>query len=347
MVAMRDVQLFTKALRALTQIVPLLALLLVIAVFTLLDRVYSQGQFFSLANAFNIICENAFITVGALGMMLIIAAGGIDLSAGAMLGLACAVVAVGLKRLVPAGDSGIVSIGGMAILGGAVATGVLCGMLNGTLICAFRAAPFILTLGTMVIFMGAARVLSGDTTVSPDSLSIPVWLDQFSKASAFRLAYGWLPVIPLGVGIELVLAAVLTVVMKRTVFGRHVVALGSNELAARLSGIRITRLRVLVYTIAGALFGLSGVYLFTLVSSYGSGAGVGRELDLIAAVVIGGGSLRGGRAPVLGTVVGSLLIAVIRSGCVQIGVPDPWQYIIVGLIIICAVLMDRAAGRTE
>ncbi len=331
----------------LRDLVPLLALGLVIGVFTLIDRATSQGQFFSLANACNIVCENAFITVGALGMMLIIAAGGIDLSAGTLLGLACAVVATRLMQWVHFDSASSVALAGIGIALLAVATGALCGAVNGTLISTFRAAPFIITLGTMVIFLGIARILSGDTTVSPNSTSIPLWLDQFVKPSAFRWAYGWLPVIPLGIGLEIVLAGVLALVMQRTVFGRHIIALGSNENAARLSGIRVNRVRVAVYTLAGALFGLAGVYLFPLVSSYGTGAGTGRELDLIAAVVIGGGSLKGGRAPVLGTVAGSLLIAVIRSGCVQIEVPDPWQYIIVGLIIIAAVLFDRAAGRGE
>lgn len=328
----------------LREIVPLLALLVVVGVFTLFDRIYGQGHFFSLANLFNIVCDNAFVTMGALGMMLVIAAGGIDLSAGTMLGLSCSVLAVGLAR-VESADPTIVNLaaGGMVIA--AVLVGACCGALNGSIISGFRVAPFIVTLGTMVIYLGVARILAGDVTVSPSN--VPDWLGDAVAPSAFQLKFGWLPVMPLGIVLELFLAIALAVVMRRTIFGRHVIAIGSNEAAARLSGIRVAWVRIAVFALAGMFFGLGGVILFPSVTNYTPGMGLGRELDLIAAVVIGGGSLKGGRAPVLGTVVGSLLIAVIRSGCTQIDVPDAWQFIIIGSIIIAAVLFDRAAGRAE
>lgn len=331
-------------LGGLRDIVPLLALLIVVGVFTLFDRFYGQGQFFSLANLFNILCDNAFITVGSLGMMLVIAAGGIDLSAGTMLGLSCSVLAVGLSR-VQSTDATLVSLAAAGMVAAAVLAGGCCGGLNGSVISGFRVAPFIVTLGTMVIYLGVARILAGDVTVSPKLT--PDWLSDAVAPYTFRLAYGWLPLMPLGIFLEIVLAVGLSVLMRRTVFGRHIIAIGSNEAAARLSGIRVTRVRIVVYMLAGMFFGLAGVTLFPSVTNYTPGMGLGRELDLIAAVVIGGGSLKGGRAPVLGTVVGSLLIAVIRSGCTQVNVPDPWQLIIIGLIIIAAVLFDRAAGRGE
>lgn len=330
-------------LRLLSDLVPVLALLVVVGVFTLLDRIYGQGHFFSLLNLFNIVCNNAFITIGALGMMLVIAAGGIDLSAGTMLGLACAVLATSLSRWATDAASATYVAAGVLLL--AVLVGALCGAVNGTVISTFRVAPFIVTLGTMVIFLGIARILAGDATVSPKY--VPDWLGDAVAPYNFRLAYGWLPIVPLGIAIEIVLAVALAFLMRRTIFGRHIIAIGSNEAAARLSGIRVTWVRIAVYSLAGACFGLAGSMLFPSVTNYTPSMGLGRELDLIAAVVIGGGSLKGGKAPVLGTVVGSLLIAVIRSGCTQIGVSQPWEYIIIGLIIIAAVLFDRAAGRRD
>jgi ribose/xylose/arabinose/galactoside ABC-type transport system permease subunit len=331
--------------RVLRELAPVIALLVVVGVFTLLDRVYGQGYFFSRLNLFNIVCNNAFITIGALGMMLVIAAGGIDLSAGTMLGLACAVLAAGLARWDAAPDATAVTSAAGGVLLLAVLVGGLCGAINGTIISTFRVAPFIVTLGTMVIFLGVGRILAGDATVSPNH--VPDWLGDAVAPFNFRLAYGWLPIIPLGIAIELLLAAALAVMMRRTIFGRHIIAVGSNEAAARLSGIRVTWVRIAVYSLAGMCFGLAGSMLFPSVTNYTPSMGLGRELDLIAAVVIGGGSLKGGKAPVLGTVVGSLLIAVIRSGCTQIGVSQPWEYIIIGVIIIAAVLFDRAAGRGE
>jgi ribose/xylose/arabinose/galactoside ABC-type transport system permease subunit len=332
-------------LRALRDLVPVLALLVVVGIFTLLDRIYGQGHFFSLLNLFNIVCNNAFITIGALGMMLVIAAGGIDLSAGTMLGLACAVLATTLARWDQAANSSAVTFIAFGVLLLAVLAGGLSGAVNGAIISTFRVAPFIVTLGTMVIFLGIARILAGDTTVSPRH--VPDWLGDAVAPFNFRLAYGWLPIIPLGIAIEIVLAIALAFMMRRTIFGRHIIAIGSNEAAARLSGIRVTWVRIAVYSLAGMCFGLAGSMLFPSVTNYTPSMGLGRELDLIAAVVIGGGSLKGGKAPVLGTVVGSLLIAVIRSGCTQIGVSQPWEYIIIGLIIIAAVLFDRAAGRGD
>jgi ribose transport system permease protein len=331
------------ALRVLRDLVPVLALLVVVGVFTLLDRIYGQGHFFSLLNLFNIVCNNAFITIGALGMMLVIAAGGIDLSAGTMLGLSCAVLATTLSHFATDAATATYVAGGVLLL--AVLAGGLCGAVNGTVISTFRVAPFIVTLGTMVIFLGIARILAGDATVSPKH--VPDWLGDAVAPYNFRLAYGWLPIIPLGIAIEIALAIALAFMMRRTIFGRHIIAIGSNEAAARLSGIRVTFVRIAVYSLAGMCFGLAGSMLFPSVTNYTPSMGLGRELDLIAAVVIGGGSLKGGKAPVLGTVVGSLLIAVIRSGCTQIGVSQPWEYIIIGLIIIAAVLFDRAAGRGD
>jgi len=326
-------------------VVPVAALGLLIALFAVAGWILDRGRFFTPENAALIVTNSSFVTVGALGMMLIIAVGGIDLSAGALLGLCTAVLAVGLRSYGASTGETIPLGPALAVVCLAIAAGAACGSLNGTLISAFRLAPFIVTLGAMAVFIGTALILSDEKTITPRG--VPEWLKQFVAHGNFALWKGFLPVVPLGIVVELLLAAILAVMLRRTVFGRHLLAIGANEEAARLCGIRVTGVRIAVYTLGGALFGLAGVYQFALVKNYTSYTGVGRELDIIAAVVIGGGSLKGGRASVVGTLVGSLLMAVIRSGCTQLSIPNPYQQIIIGLIIIAAVLFDRAAGRGE
>jgi ribose transport system permease protein len=330
----------------LRDVMPVVALAVLVAAFALIGWWTGEGRFFSLRNAALVICNSSTVTVGALGMMLIIAIGGIDLSAGTMLGLCAAVMAVALRAA--AGEEGATSTWMiLAVIGLAVLAGGACGTVNGSLISGFRVAPFIITLGAMAVYSGLALIVSDQKTVSAPSQAIPGWFRTFVATSGFSLWRGTIPVIPLGIAVELALAAALAVVLTRTVFGRHLLAIGANEVAARLCGIRVTGMRVAVYALGGLFFGLSGVYQFALVKSYTPNTGTGRELDIIAAVVIGGGSLKGGRASVLGTLVGSLLMQVIRSGCTQLSVPNPYQHIIIGTIIIAAVLFDRAAGREE
>jgi ribose/xylose/arabinose/galactoside ABC-type transport system permease subunit len=331
----------------LRDVMPVAALAALIAIFAISGWWLERGRFFSLDNAALVISNSSTVTVGALGMMLIIAAGGIDLSAGAMLGLCSAVLAYGLRATaIPSADAAPL-LAPLLFVAAAVLSGAACGALNGTLVSRFRLAPFMVTLGAMTIYLGLALILADEKTVTPPVKSLPDWLRFFVAQSRFTLWNGFLPTMPLGIAIELALAGLLALVMHKTVFGRHVLAMGANETAARLCGIRVTALRIVVYTLGGALFGLAGVYQFALVKNYTPNTGAGRELDIIAAVVIGGGSLKGGRASVIGTLVGSLLMAVIRSGCTQLSVPNPYQQIIIGAIIIAAVLFDRAAGRAE
>lgn len=341
---------------------PLVALFIVVGVFAALDYTLGAGRFLSVDNLSIILAQNAYITVGALGMMLVIATGGIDLSAGRMLALSAAILACGLE--VAGAEAARFSKEAEATTGMAadpwwlpwtpllwisiaLAAGSGCGLANGAMINGFRLPSFIVTLGTMSAFLGLAHILSRSSTVTPGENVIPGWLLRFVSYRDFHLAYGFLPVMPLGLFVELLIAIALAVMLRRTVFGRHLLAVGANETAARLCGIRVALVRTAVYTIAGTLFGLSGVYQFAMLGTYSVTSGEGKELDLIAAVVIGGGSLRGGNATVVGTLVGSLLMAVIRSGCTQLQIATPYQHIIIGSIIIAAVLFDRAAGRGE
>lgn len=329
--------------RILRDAMPLAALVIVVMLFSALDRVYGEGKFLTPRNFAFIVCDRAYITIGALGMMLIIAAGGIDLSAGTMLGLCTAVIAAILSYASEDQGGGTITAIAIAGLLTAILTGAACGLLNGALISGLRLPPFIVTLGAMTIYVGLAHLLSGATTVTP--ATIPDWLRDFLAFRRFGHFAQLPPLMPLGIWIGLGLAGTLVLLVRRTVLGRHILAVGANEVAAKLCGIQVVWLRAMVYTMGGALFGTAAIYQFAMIRSYTPSTGQGNELDIIAAVVIGGGSLNGGKASVLGTIVGSLLMAVIRSGCTQLGISNPIQYIIVGVIIIAAVLFDRLTPR--
>ena len=331
----------------LRDVMPLVALLLVICIFATAGWKFERGRFFTFDNSRLILCDSAIITVSALGMMLIIAVGGIDLSAGAILGLCTAVLACALKRTYSPEQEQVPWHLPLLCLLLTVGVGALAGGLNGILINTFRVTPFMVTLGAMAAYYGLAMLLADEKTVVPHPTAIPTWLRTFVSHNAFGWYAPGIPKVPLGIAVEIVLALVLAFVIHRTVFGRHIIAVGANEQAARLCGIRVGVLKIAVYLLGGACFGLAAVCQFANVLNYSPGTGQGKELDIIAAVVIGGGSLKGGRASVIGTFAGSLLMATIRSGCTQLGIGNPYQLIIIGLIIIGAVLFDRATGRAE
>jgi ribose/xylose/arabinose/galactoside ABC-type transport system permease subunit len=220
--------------------------------------------------------------------------------------------------------------------------GMLCGLLNGLLIVVFRVVPFIATLGTMTIYLGLAKLVADETTVRPNAAQIPQWLGELS---AVRPNPAWLQVSK-GVWLALFLAAVMACVLRYTVFGRHVFALGSNEATARLCGINVPLVKIAVYTIAGLLVGVASICFFVRLNSGNPTSGTGLELKFIAAVVIGGGSLSGGRGTVLGTLAGTAIMGVIASGCTLLDLRNPIQDIILGLIIIAAVTIDQLRHRS-
>jgi ribose transport system permease protein len=207
------------------------------------------------------------------------------------------------------------------------------GVANGLLITGLRVVPFIATLGMLGIARGIAKWLAHEQTVNVP----PTWLNDllvtFPRPS-------WI-VLPAGVWIMLALAALVAAVLRRTVFGRRVFALGSNERAARACGIATERLKVVIYASAGLLFGLAGVMQLSRLRQGDPTVAIGAELDVIAAVVIGGGSLQGGEGSVFGSVVGALIMAFLRNGCQQMGWPNYIQEIIIGAIIVLAVALDR------
>jgi ribose transport system permease protein len=318
-----------------------LALALVIAVFAVADR-WKNGQdsqFFTAGNARTVSATVATVFVAALGMTVVIIAGGIDLSAGTAQSLSATVLAWGLMR------ASLASANPWAAIALALATGAACGLVNGALVGWLRVVPFIVTLGTMRAYLGLGNALANETTLRPDTATqVPQWLQNWLSVRVEALYWGF----PLGVWVAIVLALVTAGVLRYTVFGRHVFALGSNETAARLCGINVPRMKMAVYSLAGLFFGIAGLYQFSRLSVGQPTSGLGVELKVIAAVVIGGASLNGGRGSILGTLAGAGIMCVIDSGCTQLGLSNPVQDIVLGVVIVAAVAVDQfRQGRTE
>lgn len=304
---------------------PLVGLLFVIGVFSANPDV--RPYFLTGANFKIILTQTVIVAICALGMTMIIVSGGIDLSVGSAVALTSVVGATAVLRGVP--PAGAVAL--------TVAMGGLLGLLNGLAIAGLNMLPFIVTLGMMGVARGAAKWLGGNQTVNyPDS---PV-----NRLMALESPDKLLP-LPIGVWLAIGLAVLMAVVMRQTVFGRHLFAIGSNETAARLSGIRVRRHKLAVYAWAGLFFGVGGLMQLSRLTQGDPTVAIGLELDVIAAVVIGGASLSGGSGSVAGSMIGALIMAVLRNGSNQSGWPTYMQEIIIGIVIILAVAVDRLRQR--
>jgi len=300
---------------------PILGLVLVILIFSILME--SPGRYLSPFNLRIVLAQTVIVAIGAIGMTLIIVSGGIDLSVGSIIALSGVMTALLLNAgISPAG----------AVAAGILAGGVV-GLVNGLTITRLRVVPFIATLGMLGVARGTAKWLAGQQTVNIPETWVNELLVTFPRPA-------WLLVAP-GVWITLVLAIMAAVMLRNTVFGRRIFALGSNELAARACGISTDRLKVWVYALAGLLFGLAGVMQMSRLRQGDPTVAAGSELDVIAAVVIGGGSLSGGEGSIFGSLIGALIMAFLRNGCQQIGWPNYIQEIIIGAIIVIAVAVDR------
>jgi ribose transport system permease protein len=313
---------------------PLFALVLVIVVFGVADR-WKNGadsQFLTAGNARTVSAPVATVFVAALGMTVVIIAGGIDLSAGTAQSLAATVLAWGLMQ------SSLAARNPWAAIALTLGTGIACGLVNGAVIGWLRVVPFIVTLGTMRVYLGFGNALAHETTLRPEVASqVPIWLQHWLSVRAEALYWGF----PLGVWAAIALAMVTAAILRYTVFGRHVFALGSNETAARLCGINVIGMKIAVYSLAGLFFGIAGLYQFSRLSVGQPTSGLGVELRVIAAVVIGGASLNGGRGSILGTLAGAAIMGVIDSGCTQLGLSNPVQDIVLGVVIVAAVVVDQ------
>ena len=315
----------TRTRRLLNLAGPFLGLFLVIGLFSLSSSV--RPYFLTGPNFKIILTQTVIVAMGTLGMTLIIVSGGIDLSVGSVVALTSVAGATALVK----GASPLVVV----LL--SIGVGASIGLLNGLVIGGLRMMPFIVTLGMMGVARGTAKWLSGNQTVSVPDSAITAVMDLKDPNSLFPL--------PFGVWITLGLAVVMAVVMRKTVFGRYIFALGSNESAARLCGIRVNLQKVLIYTVAGVFFGLAGLMQLSRLTQGDPTVAIGLELDIIAAVVIGGASLSGGSGSVLGSMIGALTMAILRNGSNQMGWPTFMQEIIIGVVIIIAVGVDKLRQR--
>lgn len=315
----------TKLQAFINLLAPFLGLILVIAIFSSMPDV--QFRFLRIANLKSVATQSVIVALGALGMTLVIIGGGIDLSAASNIALSSVITAYAI-------NAGLPPLLGI-LLG--VLTGGLIGFMNGALITELRLVPFIITLGMMGIARGLAKWIANNQKIDAP-LS---WVNDLMAKSPRP---SWLLLAP-GVWLMIVFAVAMAVLLRYTVFGRHVFAIGSNEATARLCGVRTKRAKVIIYALSGLFCGLSGVMEFSRLTVGDPTVAVGLELDIIAAVVIGGGSLSGGEGSILGSMIGVFIMAFLRNGCTMMGWPNYIQEIIIGVIIVAAVSLDQIRHR--
>ena len=305
---------------------PILGLLFVAITFGVLIG----ANFFQPGNLELIARQTAIVAAAALGMTIVIVSGGIDLSVGSVVALTTVTIAVLLNQ----GWSPLA-----AALAGAL-SGAICGLINGILVTALRVVPFIVTLGTMILVRGAAKGFADERRIEAPQ----TWLNTLLRSTAPGEA--WL--LPSGVWLVLLLALLVGGLLRYTRFGHHVFAIGSNERTARLCGVAVPRTKIVIYALGAFFAGVAGVLQFSRLSVGDPTVAEGLELDVIAAVIIGGGSLAGGRGTVIGTLLGATTMAVIQIGCAQKGYPNWVQQIVTGAIIVLAVALDRwRTGRAS
>lgn len=309
---MADKKSFSLNLQKLGPFIGLLVITIILAVMS--------PNFLTLNNILNVLRQVSINALIAFGMTFVILTGGIDLSVGAILALSGALTA-GLMT------NGMDPI--LAILVGLLA-GAVMGMVNGLLVAKGKVAPFIATLATMTIFRGLTLVYTeGRPITGFDS-------DMFTMLGA-----GYLFIIPVPVIWTLGCFAMLYFILKKTAFGRRVYAIGGNEEAAILSGIKVSRVKIYIYALTGFLSALAGIILTSRLNSAQANAGMGYELDAIAAVVLGGTSLSGGRGWIFGTLIGAMIIGVLNNGLNLLEVSSFYQQVVKGSVILLAVLLDR------
>jgi ribose transport system permease protein len=295
---------------------------------------FLSDKFFTLTNGWNVMRQVSVNICIATGMTLVILTAGIDLSVGSVLALCGAITASLLKNGIELPSQNLFI--GFTLLGAVIAgivVGSLLGFFNGWTITKFKVPPFVATLAMLTIARGLTMLWTKGFPVSGLG-------DRFAY-----IGTGWFLGIPLPVWISAAIVLITVFITGKTRFGRYIYAIGGNESAARLSGIKINKVKMAVYAIAGALAAIGGIMVTSRLDSAQPNAGITYELDAIAAVVIGGTSLSGGKGSVWGTVLGAIIIGVLNNGLVLLNVSPFWQQVVKGLVILVAVIIDKANSK--
>lgn len=295
-----------------------------------------SDKFLTFSNLWNVMRQISVNICVSVGMTLIVLTAGIDLSVGSILAL-CGAITAGLLKNgieIPAQNLFV----GFTVLGATLAgalTGSALGAFNGWAITRFNVPPFVATLAMLTVARGLTMLWTGGFPISGLG-------DTF-----LFIGTGWFLGIPVPVWISIIVVALAVFLTDKTRIGRYIYAIGGNESASRLSGINVNKVKIIVYTIAGALAAVGGIMVTSRLDSAQPNAGISYELDSIAAVVIGGTSLSGGRGSILGTVLGALIIGVLNNGLVLLNVSPFWQQVVKGLVILLAVIIDKSNGKGE
>ena len=302
----------------LQQILTFGSLIVLMAFFSLVNP-----NFLTLSNVSGILLSTAVIGILALGTTFVIITGGIDLSLGTGMTLASVITAVLLVNL------GLPLLVGVV---GGILFGALMGFINGFNVAVLRIPPFIATLAMMLIAQGLALVVSGAAPIYFTAVPAFTRISQGTLVPGVRL--------PNAVLILFLLTALAAVILGKTILGRYTFAMGSNEEATSISGINVRNWKIAIYTLSGAFTGIAGVVLAARLNSAQPALGLGYELQAIAAVVIGGTSLQGGKGSIIGSIIGALIMGVLVNGLRIMSIPQEWQTVVVGVVILVAVYTD-------
>ena len=298
------------------------ALIILFVVFS-----FASPYFFTFSNVIGILVSTAVNGLLAIGVTFIIISGGIDLSVGTVMTLSSVMAAVTVRNL------GMPNVLGVIV---AILTGTLAGILNGLMVSKMKLPPFIATLGMLNVARGLSLVI---TDLSPIYFPLETGWNRIAMGSVLGAIIPGFE-IPNGVLIMFGSALVAGLILSKTVVGRYAFAIGSNEEAARLSGLNIILWKTAIYAVGGLFVGIGGVIIAARLNSAQPALGLGYELDAIAAAVIGGVSLSGGEGNILGTIIGAFIISTLTNGLRILSVPQEWQIVVTGLIIISAVYLD-------
>ncbi|MGW3955733.1 ABC transporter permease [Streptomyces sp. NPDC004752] len=326
-----------KTLNSIFELRAFIALGVLIVVFSLLS-----DSFLTVDNVITMTKHVAINAVLALGMLLVILKGGIDLSVGSTVGLSGVIAGEALKGLHISAFGVVAYPPVWAVVVLCLMMGAVVGTLNGILITRLNVAPFIATLGMLYVARGAALLISGGTT----------YPNLGGDPSTHNTGFGWIGAgrplgLPVAIWMMIALAVIVAVLLRSTAFGRWLYATGGNERATELTGVPVKRVKTIVYVVSGTCAALSGVIIASELTSAAPQAGDSFELNAIAAVVIGGAALSGGRGNVRGTLVGAFVIGFLADGLVILGVSTFWQTFIKGAVIIIAVILDQSQQRFQ